>query len=983
MSWVHAQSFYSDDSTLIAHYPFKWDATDKSEHANGGEVEGATLAADRFGIANRAYEFDGSFDYIEMGSSEIHRIDGDLTISLWFNARSFEGSRLGVVTFQDEKSVGDSTSNTLYSLHFSGNHFLSYNHQSGVGLNEEHEFENVSFNTNSWNHVVLTRDISEKKIWLYVNGEVADSTEFELQPEGGESSTLRVGEDRSTNAPDRFFRGKIDDIRIFNAVKTDSTIQEMYTEYGWPQSENYDEYQMLLHLPLNENAKDISSFDHHGNVEGATLTTDRFGNENSAYHFDGVDDKIVIKDSTLHTFMDSLSSEITISAWVYLEEQVNANPLIVERVDNSTETRKYSLGINTSENRAQTKVNRYTYNSAEPVIQGKWYLITGILKETGSNSLNLRTYVNEKGLGSTIIFGDENIIDIENGDIIIGGNTSNSGAFSGKLDDIRIYNYELAQFEIQWLYEEAGWQGEIESTLQAYYELNGNAEDISGNGRDGSVFGAEVVEDRFGNTNRAFLFNGEDDYITIPTAFDYRRRTVSTWVKINNTDSNSPKQTILEQDSDDLSAGTMGLYFEEGNFWYREGSVANRISQSVDSDTWYHLAMTREDSLVKGYLNGDLVGTAISDGVSTWRNDTSALHIATDRSFTNFLNGALDEIRIYNSMLEESEIEELYSQGGWPIGKNSDGTALEMLAAYYPFNENALDSTESKRHGAVQGAELTTDQFGTPNSAYLFNDINDHISIDSLQFIGTNKDFTFSFLAKGTSNTQDFATIVSRPELQPYGIAIDDGDRILFTVRSETDSLNLIIDGLNTDRDKWYHYAAVYKSDEYLKLHRDGEQIGIINNVLQEVIDEPQTPIIIGGSSVSNYTSYFSGSIDEIRFFSGYLSTLQVSKIYQKDGLGTPIEPSATVPKGYQLYQNYPNPFNPSTVIRFDLPHSSKVSLTIYSITGKVVATLVNGIKSAGTHQVIFNAEELASGIYLYELKGDNYRKVQKLTLIK
>ncbi len=83
--------------------------------------------------------------------------------------------------------------------------------------------------------------------------------------------------------------------------------------------------------------------------------------------------------------------------------------------------------------------------------------------------------------------------------------------------------------------------------------------------------------------------------------------------------------------------------------------------------------------------------------------------------------------------------------------------------------------------------------------------------------------------------------------------------------------------------------------------------------------------------------------------------------------------------------QNYPNPFNPSTVISYQLPVNSLVSLKVYDAIGREVATLVNEVKEAGSYdvQLSMNSYQLSSGVYFYKLTAGKYSAVKKLVLMK
>jgi hypothetical protein len=85
----------------------------------------------------------------------------------------------------------------------------------------------------------------------------------------------------------------------------------------------------------------------------------------------------------------------------------------------------------------------------------------------------------------------------------------------------------------------------------------------------------------------------------------------------------------------------------------------------------------------------------------------------------------------------------------------------------------------------------------------------------------------------------------------------------------------------------------------------------------------------------------------------------------------------------FRLNQNYPNPFNPSTRINYTIPQQSFVSIRVYSITGEEVTSLVNGIQTAGQHQVVFDAKNLASGVYLVRMNAGSFSSTIKMNLIR
>jgi len=95
------------------------------------------------------------------------------------------------------------------------------------------------------------------------------------------------------------------------------------------------------------------------------------------------------------------------------------------------------------------------------------------------------------------------------------------------------------------------------------------------------------------------------------------------------------------------------------------------------------------------------------------------------------------------------------------------------------------------------------------------------------------------------------------------------------------------------------------------------------------------------------------------------------------------VEDDNQLPIEFSLEQNYPNPFNPVTTIKYSIPKESRISLIVYNTLGEEVAELVNESKRAGNYEVKFNAIELPSGVYFYQIKANDFVQVRKMILIK
>lgn len=159
--------------------------------------------------------------------------------------------------------------------------------------------------------------------------------------------------------------------------------------------------------------------------------------------------------------------------------------------------------------------------------------------------------------------------------------------------------------------------------------------------------------------------------------------------------------------------------------------------------------------------------------------------------------------------------------------------------------------------------------------------------------------------------------------------------------------------------------GIVYKSGTYKSFGNDG------NHFNKSINEQPNDSV---PTSVANALYIASDHLPVI-------ATLQFPNV---TGIN---DKNSSIPNSFSLSQNYPNPFNPGTVISFQLPFYSYVTLKIYDVLGKEITTLVNDEKSLGKHDVNFNAKNLTSGIYFYRIiatSGSNkFIQTKKMILLK
>ena len=211
---------------------------------------------------------------------------------------------------------------------------------------------------------------------------------------------------------------------------------------------------LVAYYPFNGNANDESGNGHNGTVNGATITNDRFGSDNSAYRFDGVDDVILIPDASELNMTDAL----TISMWVMpeLSNQDDGAGIICKGVGNGGEVYSVSIQIGTALKfytwKSGTFYENQVFNWIDNTTLYNWRHLVVIFD--GPNNCS-KIYDNLAKIGFNNSF--PSLLDTNDHDLSIGSRerSSTSGYsmnFKGIIDDVRIYNRALSEEEITALY---------------------------------------------------------------------------------------------------------------------------------------------------------------------------------------------------------------------------------------------------------------------------------------------------------------------------------------------------------------------------------------------------------------------------------------------------------------------------------------------------------------------------------------------------
>ncbi|WP_066633133.1 LamG-like jellyroll fold domain-containing protein [Labilibacter marinus] len=481
--------------------------------------------------------------------------------------------------------------------------------------------------------------------------------------------------------------------------------------------------------------------------------------------------------------------------------------------------------------------------------------------------------------------------------------------------------------------------------LVGYWSFSGNANDESGNNYDGTVNGATLSPDRFGNQNSAYQFDGTDDHILIDNTagnFGSTDFAISYWMYVDQL------PTIQNQDIlGKRAAGSWGNYF---NFSLTtSGGVGLEINEATSADRnvctttagvildqWNHITLVRNGLDLDIYLNGQLSNSVVSNIAHDINNDVELVFGSRyyNNDLVHYFKGGLDDIRFYSRALSQNEISNLYNE-------TNDG-----LIAHYPFNGNANDESGNNNHGTINGATLTDDRFGKPNSAYDFDGNDDYIDLGVIEGYSSH---SFSGWFKIEGQQDGWGVLVSKlyddgnHTFMSSEIRIDPdfGSGYKFSSQLGTGAQwagNRIETPINDS--EWQYFAYIYDdSEKRIKLYWNSNLVDNIS--VTGYNDTENTPTYIGARPYHNVpiTYFFNGLIDDVKIYNRPLTVEEINSEYQ-EFITTEVEKKI---KNVE-FSIYPNPASEKLFIDCNLfKLGSGIKIKIYDITGnEVYGTSIN-----------------------------------------
>jgi hypothetical protein len=825
---------------LVAHWKLDdGEGTIAVDSANGldGILMGDPQWAD--GKIDGALDFDGDGDYVDCGTNEtLNSLNEAITASAWINIRSITTAWMAVMA-KGENAWRISVNGETTGMHFG----FSGGDRGWQAANSASELP-----FNEWHHVAATYNLQNGGL-IYLDG-VVDGNNPDLGGVQMNEMPFLIGE--NPEATGRFFDGLIDDVRIYDGAMTAEQIQAVMTPKLEPVDPGTEG--LVAYFPLDNDVLDASGNGNDGTIDGDPTFVE--GVVGMAMEFDG-DDHV----DTGNT--DDLAVW-TIACWAKSPAAPSGDPSSASGPVHREQNYQFNWNHQSDDFRASVTVNAGGWYPASlgTLEANTWYHLAGTY-----DGEDLKAY--KDGVLITTNDAPSGPPNAETGTLKLGRHATAAQYFTGTVDEAMVYSRVLSEPEIRYLAGERATPVDPGSDgLVAYYALENDVLDGSGNELHGTIVGEPTFVEGPAGYGTAMAFDGVDDYVDFGNdpLFDITEQvSLAVWVNANDMLNGEHNPWLGKGDHCYAIKHQSGNYLE---FFIYDGGWHSTVFTDYDESMngeWYHTAGTYDGIELKFYLDGEVVATLDHEGSIETREHPVTMGTNSEAG-GRFYDGALDEAVIYNRALSAGEIR--YLAGFRPMV--DPGT--DALIAYYPLDIDTLDASGNGNDGTVNGDPTFVD--GMVGTAMEFDGTGDFLDCGNNPILALTDAVSISAWIKVAVQNADHKVGGNQDGANGgYKMSVY-SNKIEFEIRTAGNSAVLnrsVAGGTLLEVDVWYHVTGVYSlADGYIRTYVNGELDREL--LTTEALGASPGALMIGCEPFSTGQYNFNGVMDDIRVYNKALS---------------------------------------------------------------------------------------------------------------
>jgi hypothetical protein len=682
------------------------------------------------------------------------------------------------------------------------------------------------------------------------------------------------------------FNGTIDEARVYNRALSPADVATLYNFAPGP----------VGYWKLDEKSG-TSASDTSGNGNTGTLTNGPMwvrGKVGGAVQFDGSNDYIGVSNLLVSTNQD-----FTYEAWVKTLDGNKEQTLINHSVSGG---RSFQFRYQSNYGRFMLEIDGGTAAYIYKTIPVNEFTHVGLTV----NGSTILFYIN--GVAYTTTSGSINLSTLTG--IALGGRPGglSADAFTGLLDDIKVYNYARTGKQIMQDMQGAhtAVAGARAGSMVGYWKMDEGygttARDYSGSGNSGTLTNMASPGtstsgwSNNGKFNKALNFDGSDDYVTYPTTLPTTNFSISVWFKTN---ASSGQTMFTSTDSTRVNGVKLRLDSTGVTKVYVEPNTSTVGTKAYNDGKWHQMLVSASSTETKVYMDGVVdktYGAALLSGTYTFYKRIG------DGGAQEFFNGSIDEVKIYNYALTASDVKTDYNRGAsqqfGSTGTSSSGVADNSRDRMYcppgdstgtcgPVGEWNFEEGQGSSVNDSSGNGNTGTWNGTGPAHYVagkvgkgggFDGSTDFMSIPDSSSLNVSTNFTVSGWIKFNGGGSTPTIYDSGTQSNRWFIALV-GGKLDFTERSIANNV------ANTTLDSnWHHFSVVKNGDSgtNLSMYLDGKLDGTAS------VGTVTTPS--GAKNIGKWTEsgllYWPGNIDQLKIYNYARSAAQIAWDYNR---GAPV----------------------------------------------------------------------------------------------